>query len=158
MKKRCGLSVLEIASQVTEMISAAAKEGQMLPRGACEIARAISSGDGEAIVFKGKVMSYAECRELDEAHIICSVIAKKECRGGNYGVRVMSSRLENCWQRNPNKKVALACSSKIAFWYERFGFQEQPKCEAPEYVRGGRSEALWLSSDRVWMLRTLKEP
>jgi hypothetical protein len=145
----------QIAIQVAELINEAAAKGLMLPRTANSIYEALLCGDGFAIVIYNTVMAYTECRYVDGYHIICGVISRGGGNNGQPGTAIVTNRMKECWRRNSDNDVILACAPKLVRFYERFGFVVKPKAEAPECVRGARSEADWMACEkRVWMMCT----
>lgn len=156
MSRSSNPSTGKIAMEVAKLIEEEAAKGLMLPRTFASIYEALLCGDGFPVVLHNEAMAYAECYQVDEYHIICSVVSKEGSKGGKYGTVVVTNRMKECWRRNKDRKVILACAPdlKLVRFYKRFGFVEKPKAEAPDCVRGGRSEADWMTCDRIWMMCT----
>ncbi len=146
------LSRKQIAVQVTRLINLEAKNGRLLQRTSESVYQSLLVGDGYAVIFCRKVVAYAECVENEECHVLRSVVSDSKSRGGRHGLIAIVNRLKLCWLRAPEKRVILACSHELVELYERFGFQKRMKNEAPEYIRGGRTDTQWAECDREWMV------
>jgi len=147
------IKIERLVEMVFELINDAAVSGELRPRTPESIQEAIRTGDGYPIVADDIVVAYAECREGPEWHSIHSVVVNQQIRQLGYGCKVVENRLEECRRRNRQKKIILICSEKMVDWYRKFGFEPRPKTEAPELIRGGRSDQEWKESDRVFMVR-----
>lgn len=146
------LSQRQIAVESTSLINNLAKTGLLLSRTFESVSQALKIGNGYAVVFRGEVVAYTECEEYENYHILRSVCSSETSRGGRHGILAVVNRLKLCWRRAPEKEVMLVCAPELVKWYKRLGFYVKPKEEAPNCVRGSRTQTQWDNCDRVWMV------
>jgi len=151
-----GLSLRKVARLSHKLIARGAEAGWLIERLFESVRLALVCGDGYAHVVDEEVLGYAECRDEENYHTIHSVIVLENAQAQHIGIALMQNRLDECFRRNPDKNVILACSPDLVKWYKKFGFLPMAKENAPECIRGGRGNEEWKECNRIWMMCTMK--